>query len=282
MTEQNRPRHSQRPEQSPHDNSGVDNGHDSGHDSDYDTYDEAYAFPAETAGAAGAGAVGTAGAPGAGEPPEKSGPPLRGLAMILTAVAVVLIIWGAFSLFGGDDDSDDTAVGPETSASAPVPGDGDPGATGAPGADGADGASTAPSGDASASAPAPAPGDDNAGVPGSPADIDRAIAVTVLNNGPNDSGPIASDAADRVRDSDWTNVGYGNLQGRVEGISEESRVYYPEGDAAAQAAAEQLAGDLGLSAAPGNSDYYARFGEASIREGGRADGVVVVLTGPLG
>lgn len=266
MTEQNRPRHSQGPEQDPYDNSGYD-----------DSYDEAYDYPAAGAGAGAAGA-GAAGA--AGDPPEKSGPPLRGLAMILTAVAVVLIIWGGFSLFGGDDDSDDTASGSDTSATAtaPAPGEGDQGSSEAPGTDDAEGADGT-SADPSASAEAPAPGDD-ADNGDSAAEVDRGIGVTVLNN--STEAGLSRSGADRVRDSDWRNVGFGNLQGRIDGISEESRVYYPEGNAAAQTAAEQVASDLGLTAVPGNTDYYDRFREASVREGGAADAVVVVLTGPLG
>jgi len=273
VTEQNRPRHSREPEQGPYDNSGYD-----------DSYDEAYAYPAAATGAGAAGAAGAAGT--SGEPPEKSGPPLRGMAMILTAVAVVLIIWGAFSLFGGDDDSDDTLSGSDTSATAaaPAPGEADQGASEAAGADGSDDADGADgadgaSNDPASSAQAPVPGDE-AGTGDSAAEVDRGIGVTVLNNS-TESG-LSQSGADRVRDSDWTNVGYGNLQGRIEGISEESRVYYPEGNAAAQAAAEQVATDLGLQAAPGNADYYNRFREASVREGGAADAVVVVLTGPLG
>lgn len=80
----------------------------------------------------------------------------------------------------------------------------------------------------------------------------------------------------------WADVGHGNLPGRVEGMSEESRVYYPDGDAAAQVVAEKLAEDLSLTASPGNADYYDRFGEASVREGATADSVVVVPTGALG
>jgi hypothetical protein len=121
-------------------------------------------------------------------------------------------------------------------------------------------------------------GDTGGGEPAAPG-VDRgATAVTVLNN----SGePVAQSTADRLRGEQWTNIGYGNLRGRIDGISEESRVYYPEGNAQSQAAAEQVASDLGITAAAGNPDYYDRFGEADVRNGPRADGVVVVLTGPL-
>ena len=117
---------------------------------------------------------------------------------------------------------------------------------------------------------------------GSGANIDRGeTAVTVLNNGPSNGGPIATDAADRLREDNWSNIGFGNLQGRVAGVSEETRVYYPEGNAQAQAAAEQIGRDLGIPVASGNNDYYDRFGEADVRNGPDATNVVIVLTGPL-
>ncbi|MGO1436226.1 MAG: LytR C-terminal domain-containing protein, partial [Candidatus Corynebacterium faecigallinarum] len=117
---------------------------------------------------------------------------------------------------------------------------------------------------------------------GSGANIDRGeTAVTVLNNGPSNGGPIATDAADRLREDNWSNIGFGNLQGRVTGVSEETRVYYPEGNAQAQAAAEQIGRDLGIPVASGNNDYYDRFGEADVRNGPDATNVVIVLTGPL-
>ncbi|HCT14632.1 MAG TPA: hypothetical protein DIW82_07535 [Corynebacterium nuruki] len=208
--------------------------------------------------------------------------------MILTAVAVVLIAWGAYSIFSGgdDDDSDTTAAGTsaatapaapaggQSGAGAPTAQSGTPGA-GAPGADRPGAAPDAASGAPAAPAAGAAPqGGGNA----SPGAVDRKTPVTVLNN----SGQaLAKDATADIRGRQWTNTGYGNLQGRIEGISEESRVYYPEGDATAQAAAEELAGELGISAQAGNHDYYDRFRSADIREGAKADGVVVVLTQPL-
>jgi hypothetical protein len=136
-----------------------------------------------------------------------------------------------------------------------------------------------PAPDAASAAPAaPAAGAAQQGGNASPGAVDRKTPVTVLNN----SGQaLAKDATADIRGKQWTNTGYGNLQGRIEGISEESRVYYPEGDANAQAAAEELAGELGISAQAGNHDYYDRFRSADIREGAKADGVVVVLTQPL-
>lgn len=289
MTEYNRPQNSPGPADIPQGNSSYD---DAFYDARYDnsSYDDAYAFPEETAGDAAyaaetvaaadafAGADTVAGAPDPvdaaelagdadltdpavvdGDVPEKSGPPLRGLAMILTAVALVLILWGAFSLFG-DDDGDDAAA-PVATAPAPAPD-----------------AAVSPAETAAPEAPATQAPE---GTPAAPdaVVVDRAATrVTVLNNS---NEPIAESTADRLRGAQWSDTGYGNLEGRIEGISEESRVYYPEGNVQAQAAAEEVARDLGLEAVPGNADYYNQFGAASLREGGRADGVVVVLTAPL-
>lgn len=262
MTEQNRPRHSLDSAPDP-DHSSTTRG------SSYpdDGYDAAYAYPGpETA--AGAGAAGAS-----GTPPVSSGPPLRGLAMILTAVAVVLILWGAFSFFSGDDDGDagTTGAGTSTTAGAPAAGEtsgGNPGeaATGNP--------------VVSDTTPAPPASGDDGGAASDSVVVDKASArVTVLNNS---TTAIAEPAADRLRESGWSGVGFGNLQGRIEGVSEASRVYYPRDDAVAKAAAEEVAGELGLQAVEGDANYYDRFGEAVVREGGRPDGgVVVVLVDPL-
>jgi hypothetical protein len=277
------------------DQNGPRHGDDSVYDPNPDTaYDDEYAIDpapgAATAGgaAAGAGAAGSAGPDGAN---GTGGPPLRGLAMVLTAVAVVLIAWGVYSFVGGDDSEDtaqDSATGQDAAGTSGTSGAGDSPRQGAGESSGApaddrdrpDGGSTDTPGDAAgpADGDAPAEGAEPGGAPAAPG-VDRAAtAVTVLNN----SGePVAQSTADRLRGEQWTNVGYGNLRGRIDGISEESRVYYPEGNAQSQAAAEQVASDLGISAVAGNPDYYDRFGEAEVRNGPRADGVVVVLTGPL-
>lgn len=114
----------------------------------------------------------------------------------------------------------------------------------------------------------------------SPAGGNGETAVTVLNN--STEAGLSESVADLIRDSGRQNIGHGNLQGRIDGISEESRVYYPEDDARAQTVAEKLAEEFGLAVAAGNSDYYDRFSEVSLREGSpAADAVVVVLTGPL-
>jgi hypothetical protein len=282
------------------DQNGPRHGDDSVYDPNPDTaYDDEYAIDpamgaAAAGGTAGAASGSAAGADGQDGANGTGGPPLRGLAMVLTAVAVVLIAWGVYSFVGGDgDDTEDTAQDTTT-------GQGGAGTTSRDGAspaspqDGTDAAKdgaaspSASEGDTAAGDPArdgegspddeAGAGDTGGGEPAAPG-VDRgATAVTVLNN----SGePVAQSTADRLRGEQWTNIGYGNLRGRIDGISEESRVYYPEGNAQSQAAAEQVASDLGITAAAGNPDYYDRFGEADVRNGPRADGVVVVLTGPL-
>lgn len=300
MTDQNRPRHSR----------GSDGG-----SFDNPTYDDAYSFPGETAGAA-AGTGGTAGAAGeagvagtgaaaasasggtggaggaggtGGAGPEKSGPPLRGFAMILTAVAVVLIVWGAFSLFGGDD-GDDTAAGAGRTA-ATAPGAQAPAAT--PAAP-AEGSAAAPAAGSDAAAPsagaAPSEGADAAGAaggsaapaaPAAPAasgevTVDRGTAVTVLNNS---KDRIGQSTADDLKGKDWTSVSAANLAGNVS-TYQSSGVYYPAGDAQAKADAEALASDLGLSAVERTAADDANFAKATDTKGEHADvaGVVVVLT----
>lgn len=279
MTEQNRPPHGQEPAQDPQDMFRDGDAYsDSRSDARDGAYDDAYAYTAaDSSDALGAPSRGAHEAfdftdensdendaheeLGAPAQSEKSGPPLRGLAMILTAVAVVLIIWGAWSLFSSDDTDDSSDVAATASASAPAPA-----ANSA-----ADGASAAESTPTSAAPPeAPLAGE-----------VNRATThIVVLNNSAND--PIAGPTAEQLRSNGWESAGYGNLSGRVDGISEQSRVYYPEGDTTAQAAAEQIGAELGLPVAAGNADYYDRFGEAAIREGSGADGIVVVLTGAAG
>lgn len=81
-----------------------------------DSYEEDYAdSTAETA-------AGAAAAPYGEEAPEDhgegSGIPLRGLAMVLVAVAILLAIWGIWALVGGDKDGDSAA---ETTTAAQQP-----------------------------------------------------------------------------------------------------------------------------------------------------------------
>jgi hypothetical protein len=98
------------------DQNGPRHGDDSVYDPNPDTaYDDEYAIDpamgaAAAGGTAGAASGSAAGADGQDGANGTGGPPLRGLAMVLTAVAVVLIAWGVYSFVGGDgDDTEDTA-----------------------------------------------------------------------------------------------------------------------------------------------------------------------------
>lgn len=307
MTDHNGPRHARDSDGNPPDSVDRDSSHGdrsygdhsygSAHDATYDSaydYDPAYAYPAAAAGdvpgapeepragaagAAGAGAGAAAGTGAGDADAEKSGPPLRGFAMILTAVAVVLILWGAFSLFGNDDGDGDSAADTSTAGqpAAPAPQSGAP-ATPAQGTEVPGDGAGAPAPEASA--PAPAPGD----TPPAPADgapagtvpVDKGIAVTVLNNSNVEGG--ADSRAGQLREDRWTSVATGNLPGATYPAS---GVYYPGDNPAAEAAARQVAQDLGIAAVEARSDEDNRnFATARTPGGGEVpvSDVVVVLT----
>ncbi|KQB86161.1 hypothetical protein Clow_01515 [Corynebacterium lowii] len=78
-----------------------------------DSYDDAYAAGA-------AGAAGGAEIEAAEDSEEGSGIPLRGLAMVLVAVAILLAIWGVWALVGGSDDDSSSNSEASTEASAPM------------------------------------------------------------------------------------------------------------------------------------------------------------------
>lgn len=89
----------------------------------YEEYEDAYPDEAYAAGAVGEAEP----VDGPEESGDGNGIPLRGLAMVLVAVAILLAIWGIWSLVGGGDDADKEgdaaastqASAPATQASAP-------------------------------------------------------------------------------------------------------------------------------------------------------------------
>lgn len=246
MTDSNRPRHS------------LDDNYTSG-------YDEAFALdeadeldrPVTTA-----------------ETADTQGLPLRGLAMILLAVAVILIGWGGYSLLAGDGDTDpagnaaDTAA-TETQNPAEEPEDADrptPGDTAA--------------GEEEASADnvddphAPAPGQgQGAGVQGGVDKNNEYIAV--LNNSPIQG--LAGDVAGKLHDQQWKETGIGNLPDQA-GTFAESVVLYPKGDVAAQAAAETAAAELGIKTRERTADIDRVLKGANMVGNPAPEKVVVVTT----
>ncbi|AIT62336.1 hypothetical protein CDOO_11895 [Corynebacterium doosanense CAU 212 = DSM 45436] len=178
-----------------------------------------------------------------------AGLPLRGLAMILIAVAVMLGLWGLYSLTrGGEENS--SAAGGETTATAPqVSQDQTSGNTAVP--------APAPS---SNGAPAPASPESAQGTTPPGGVINRDGSVTPPAGG-NGAAPAAGETkvnvvnnstegglAERIYNdlrADGTQVGeHGNLPGEQVTLTE-TTVFYREGDAASEAAAHALAEEIG-------------------------------------
>ncbi|MFD2456383.1 LytR C-terminal domain-containing protein [Corynebacterium mendelii] len=240
---------------------------------------------APAAGAAG-GAVAPAPA-GAGGGTPKQKPPLRGLAMILLAVAVILLAWALYQFLRGQDDSPagvtgTTAVTTAPAATTATPATaqpGDPAPAPAPGSAAAPGDPAAPAPDpagaeaapgAPAPAPAPAPGAPPApapapGAPPAPAPVDPAavkqLPVAVMNN--STVNGLAAATADDLRGKGWTIGEVGNLPGYA---FDRTTVLFTPGNPVEEQAARDLAATLG--------------GIAAAREGdnpGMPPGVVVAL-----
>lgn len=248
------------------------------HSLDDDNFDEAFAFDDDPAREEHATAAASATAD------EGAGLPYRGLAMILTAVAVLLIGWGLFTTFGGGEKDTDTEAASQTSAqqaqqSQPgsSPAAGASAGAGAPGAAGA-------SGQPSPSAPAPSPSakpsePQQGGQQAAPGVVDRANQqITVLNNSPIQG--LASGTANKLRGNQWAKTSYGNLPDS-QGAFPKSVVLYPAGDAAAQAAAEAAAADLGLRAQTRNPEIDRALSGAKMLQGDGPAAVVVVTTNDM-
>ena len=171
-------------------------------------------------------------AAGSTRAPAAAGLPLRGLAMILIAVAVMLGLWGLYSLTQDDADNSSSSAAGETTSSAPQVSTDQSGANTAVPAPSPAGSPT-PSAPAPASAPATPPG----GVlppAASPADT----KVNVVNNS---THPGLAESVYRQLDAEGLQVGeHGNLPGERVTLTE-TTVFYREGDAASEAAARELA-----------------------------------------
>lgn len=282
MTDSNRPRHSL----------------------DDDRYDEAFAFEDDYAeegyGDTGAAAAGTAGAQAAGSEAvanDSSGLPLRGLAMILIAVAVVLIAWGAFSMFGGPDEG---AGESRQNASQQQPADGEqqnqqgqqnaegqgnpegqdesaPGSVRGEGREGDDNNDAASAENRQEDA-AQGGAESNGGAPAA-GTVDKARQqITVLNNSPIQG--LASETTDRLRGEQWQRTSFGNLPD-TEGAFPKSVVLYPASDANAKAAAEEIARNLGIAAEARTPEIDDTLGGAEMLEGEGPASVVVVTTNDM-
>lgn len=201
---------------------------------------------------------------------DSSGVPIRGIAMVVLTLGVLLIAFGVYRLV--NNSGDDTPT-PSTSTVA------------APTSTRAARPTTTPS-LAPSTQPAPttdvAPSTQAAPTtqPAQPAaTVDKsATTVTVLNNS-NVSG-LADRIATRLKGNDWSQTNYGNLPTVGDGYPR-SVVLYTEGDAAGKAAAEQIATELGITAAPRTAQQNSELTYARLSQGGSVGSVVVVVTSQL-
>ncbi|WP_246821300.1 LytR C-terminal domain-containing protein [Corynebacterium sp. HMSC27B11] len=265
---------------------------------DYDDYDDESAAAAQrhheagrrriggaaVAGAAGAGAAGAAaGEPGGqvgAEARSGQGLPLRGLAMVLIAVAIALIAWGAVSFVNGGDSEDGNVQagqeGEDTSNLSPAEQ-----ARLAKEKENAerqaarDKAADDAKAEAEKKAEAERRDNENAENQGALSDKDReATHVTVLNNSPIEG--LAGRTADGLRGEKWDAKSIGNLPDSAY-VFRESVVLYPAGDAKAKAAAEQIAKEHGLEARERNREIDDSLRDVQLLDG-PAPGAVIVVT----
>ncbi|WP_075693169.1 LytR C-terminal domain-containing protein [Corynebacterium sphenisci] len=186
-------------------------------DDDYEYYDS---IDEEVAGATAAGGG------------EAAGVPLRGLAMVLIFIGVILAAWGVYHLMSRDQGDALDQAASSTAATAPAeadqgggPAGGDAGRPGAPGE--------------------PAPGEPAPGepAPAAPAPVDRArVHVQVLNNGM--VAGRAEQTAGELGGQGWGNVGHGNLSDAEYRVQADT-VFFTPGNAAEEAAARELAESRG-------------------------------------
>lgn len=206
-----------------------------------------------------------------------TGMPLRGVAMVLIAVAVMLGLWGLYSLSFGGSDKESTSATSDATATAPTQG-GSPTASSSasPAAPAGDGASNTQDNEGG-QAPAPAATDEQApaagggtGAGAGTAQRDRAdIKVAVLNNS-GESGK-ANVEAERLK-GDGFNVGYvGNLPGDIRTVPK-TTVFYPGGDADAESLAREVAAFYQADATPIEGEFPA--------EATADNGVIVALAIP--
>ncbi|WP_408929647.1 LytR C-terminal domain-containing protein [Corynebacterium axilliensis] len=225
--------------------------------------------------------------------------PLRGVAMVLIAVAVMLGMWALYSLTSDKDDSaagDGSGTGDAT-VSAPATGGvegGEPGsaaehgsqdqagngADGAqdgdkPGQDGAageeqDGDSADSTGDSAAENGAAGQGGNAAG------NREQAdIPVNVYNNSARIN--YAADEAERLKSENFKVSEVGNLSGDVF-TAPQTTIYFPEGDAAAENLAKEVAAQYYGGSVP--AEALAPYPAELKGDYTKGDAVVVVLAVP--
>ncbi|WP_144794044.1 LytR C-terminal domain-containing protein [Corynebacterium singulare] len=232
--------------------------------------------------------------------------PVRGLAMVLIAVAVMLGMWALYAMTSDnsenvaeDGGNNDSAVSGPANGGAEGEGQGGQAGAGNKDAGAAGGAAggdadkdgnaagsdakkdsgkdaDAAGGDADAGQDAAAEGDDAAERDGAAADREQAdIPVNVYNN--SGRANFAADEAERLKSQNFKVSEVGNLSGEVL-VAPQTTVYYPEGDAAAENLAKELAAQYYGGSVPGGA--IAPYPAELIGDYTKGDAVVVVLAVP--
>lgn len=207
----------------------------------------------------------------AAEPADQdtNGLPMRGLVMILAAVGVLLVGWGAFTLLSGDDKGEENAAATSQPAEqnqepAAAPNNPAPAEESAP-------AEEPAAEDNSADQAQPAqPADEAAAAPA----IDPAKEyIAVLNNSPIQG--LAGDVSNKIKEGEYKSTGFGNLP---DATFPESVVVYPSDSDGARQAAEDLARQLGIRAEARTPEIDRAIDNAQMLEGAAPDQIVVITT----
>lgn len=228
--------------------------------------------------------------------------PVRGLAMVLIAVAVMLGMWGLYAMTSdksenvASEGANDAAVtgpanggaeGENQGGAASGQQDAAAGGTtpdGAEGADktadnanageGAEAGDRAEGGDRADNSDRDGSGDQAEG--GAAADRQQAdIPVNVYNN--SGRANYAADEAERLKSEKFNVSEVGNLSGDVL-VAPQTTIYYPEGDAAAENLAKELAAQYYGGSVPGGA--IAPYPAELTGDYTKGDAVVVVLAVP--
>ena len=196
--------------------------------------------------------------------PESPSPtrPLRVAGMALLGLAVIALVIGLISVFGGTGEGDDNAQPPSTRTSPSEPGSSEQRPPTSSGTSTSEPTSSSPTGGPTTtttrpgdSPPAPPPGGDGNGEPG------KTQPVRIYNNSTVEG--LASQAAEDLRAVGWNVVQVDNYP---YGTIPTTTVYYRPGTAERQAA-EDIAGDFGM-----------RVEERFTGIDGFAAGVIVIVT----
>ncbi|WP_109529002.1 MULTISPECIES: LytR C-terminal domain-containing protein [Nocardia] len=183
--------------------------------------------------------------------PTSGGPPLRALAMVLIALAIVFAGLGAMSLSSSEADDSTVAESTDATSAAPTTTAARVTTTAASATTTAESTTTTPATTTPATTPPPPPA----------AAVDRTVPVRVLNNSV--VAGLASRTASQLQADGWTNVSSGNY---ASGNIAKTTVYYGDSPGEREAALA-IAQELGAPAEPKS---------AGVDQGA---GVVVILAG---